>query len=407
MTCGGGTWNETGDGFYQTDAGNWYAYVDSGERAPQPADPSLVTEGGVAYAFVGWTATHPNEWTFVDEDKRVDLTTFDSTYRYDFTKPVTGPVTLYAVWDPDVTGVDLRKVNGAGETLAGAEFTLQRVQSAVTADGNGGYTFTQPVPEENGSYPLDGSFPLRTVTTGENGLGDFGDLPAGYYLLTETTPPTGCNGLSAPVLLFLPYGDGTPQVVGTVPNVSGAGTEDGLAVTVTNVAQYSVKIEAPAALTLTYSPPDLIWDPETLTYEGLNGEQGQWTAQADWPGGAGGAGETITVTNTSPQDSPALTVAVTLDYEDGFAALLPLSTITAGGDGTFEQPVTDETEGSLTLEGTLNSGQKATFTLRVEPFDDPAALPPTGTAGVITVRVTHPTRLNTARAGSRFNNKEI
>ena len=114
---------------------------------------------------------------------------------------------------------------------------------------------------------------------------------------------------------------------------------------------------------------------------------------------------TITVTNTSPQDSPALTVAVTLDYEDGFAALLPLSSITATGGGEDFTHSRDAADGSLTVEGTLASGQTATFTLSVEPFDDPAALPPPGAAGLITVRVTHPTRLNTARAGSRFNHK--
>ena len=162
-----GTWNETGGGFYQMDDGRWYAYVDSGAFAPPPADPSLVTVEDVAYAFVGWTATDPesDDWDqFVGADGRVDLDTFDDRFRYTFTDPVTGPLTLYAVWDPDVTGVSLSKVDSASQPLAGASFTLERVLTTVTAE-NGGYTFAEPSPGPDGSYLLDGSFPARTVTS--------------------------------------------------------------------------------------------------------------------------------------------------------------------------------------------------------------------------------------------------
>lgn len=53
---------------------------------------------------------------------------------------------------------------------------------------------------------MDPNFPARAVSTGEGGGGAFADLPAGYYLLTESQAPEGYNGIPQSVVLFLPYG---------------------------------------------------------------------------------------------------------------------------------------------------------------------------------------------------------
>ena len=387
-------WNETGPGFYKGgDSGRWLAYVDNGDTAPRPADPSLVTADGIAYAFVGWTATDPDsaEWDqFVGADGRVDLDTFDDRFRYTFTEPVTGPVTLYAVWDPDVTDVTLEKVNGSGEPLAGASFTLERIQASVSAEG-GGYTFTLPNKNEDGSWPLDASFPARSVTTDGNGGGAFENLPAGYYLLTETAAPEGYLELESAAVLHLPYGEGVPEVVAEhspAHQVAGKASGGDLTVTVTNTAQYDVKISFPNELVLTYTPPDLIWNPETLAYEGLGGAEGSWAVTAV-------DGKAISVTNRSPA-SP-VQVSVQLTYEEGYTVLLPLSRLSATDeDGT---PLDDfGTDDPLTLLGSLPAGKTAVFSLTVTSAwpGGPAALPPAGPAGTITISVTHPRRLNPA-----------
>ena len=389
----GARWNETGPGFYEDgDSGLWLAYVDSGDTAPRPADPSLVTVEDVAYAFVGWTATDPesDDWDqFVGADGRVDLDTFDDRFRYTFTDPVTGPLTLYAVWDPDVTGVALKKVNGGGELLAGASFTLERIQASVSAEG-GGYTFTLPGQNPDGSWPLDASFPARSVTTDDTGGGAFENLPAGYYLLTETAAPEGYLDLEGAAVLHLPYGEGVPEVVAehSPAQVAGEPSDNGLTVTVTNTAQYAVEISYPTELVLTYTPPDLIWNPETLAYEGLGETEGSWAVTA-------ADGKAISVTNRSPA-SP-VQVSVQLTYGEDYTALLPLSSLSATDeDGA---PLEDfGTDDPLTLLGSLSADETAVFSLTVTGVwpGGPAALPPNGPAGTITISVTHPRRLNPA-----------
>ena len=391
-------WNETGPGFYEDgDSSRWLAYVDNGDPAPQPADPSLVTAEDVAYAFVGWTATKPgsDEWKqFVGADDRVDLDTFNNRFRYTFTDPVTGPLTLYAVWDPDVTDVTLKKVNGGGEPLAGAFFTLERIQAEVTRQEDGGYTFTLP-DQTDGSWPLDASFPARSVTTDDTGGGAFENLPAGYYLLTETEAPEGYLELESAAVLHLPYGEGEPEVVETYrpAKVTGTASDNGLTVTVTNTAQYDVEIISPKELVLTYTPPDLIWNPETLAYEGLDGAKGSWAVTAE-----GDEAETISVINRSPA-SP-VQVSVQLTYQEGYTALLPLSSLSATDeDGAPLRDDFEETrDDALTLLGSLYAGQTAVFSLTVDGTwpGGPAALPPAGPAGSITISVTHPRRLNPA-----------
>ena len=391
----GGEWLSVPEGLFPTgETDVYFSYADQGGTLSPPSDPSLVTEQNVAHAFVGWTTEDPDSWTFEDEDNRIDLDEFER-YRYDFDTIVTGPVTLYAVWDPDVTGVTLEKVNGSGEPLAGASFALQRIQAEVTRQEDGGYTFTLPAQNPDGSWPLDASFPARSVTTDGNGGGAFENLPAGYYLLTETDAPAGYLPLDSAAVLHLPYGEGEPEVVEAYSpaKVTGTASDNGLTVTVTNTAQYVVEIISPKELVLTYTPPDLIWNPETLAYEGLGGAEGSWAVTAE-----GDEAETISVINRSPA-SP-VQVSVQLTYQGGYTALLPLSSLSATGEGgtSLEGFNGERTEDALTLLGRLYAGQTAVFSLTVAGAwpGGPAALPPAGPAGSITISVTHPRRLNPA-----------
>ena len=289
--------------------------------------------------------------------------------------------------------IRLKKVNGGGELLAGASFTLERIQASVSAE-DGGYTFTLPGQNPDGTWPLDASFPARSVTTDDTGGGAFENLPAGYYLLTETAAPEGYLALEGAAVLHLPYGEGTPEVVEAYrpAQVAGEPSDNGLTVTVTNTAQYAVEISYPKELVLTYTPPDLIWNPETLAYEGLGETEGSWAVTAE-------DGKAISVTNRSPA-SP-VQVSVQLTYGEGYTALLPISSLSAatGEGGTSLEGFDEErTEDALTLLGSLSAGQTAVFSLTVDGAwpGGPAALPPAGPAGTITISVTHPRRLNPA-----------
>ena len=391
----GGEWLSAPEWLFPTGEPDvYFSYADQGGTLSPPPDPSLVTEQNVAHAFVGWTTEDPDSWTFEDEDNRIDLDEFER-YRYDFDTIVTESLTLYAVWDPDVTDVTLAKVNGSGEPLARASFTLERIQASVSAEG-GGYTFTLPGQNPDGSWPLDASFPARSVTTDDTGGGAFENLPAGYYLLTETAPPAGYLPLDSAAVLHLPYGEGEPEVVAEhspAHQVTGKASGGDLTVTVTNTAQYDVEIISPKNLVLTYTPPDLIWNPETLAYEGLGGAKGSWAVTAE-----GSEAETISVINRSPA-SP-VQVSVQLTYQGDYTVLLPQSSLSATGEGgTSLEGFNEElTEDALTLLGSLSVNETAVFSLTVDDAwpGGPAALPPAGPAGTITISVTHPRRLNPA-----------
>lgn len=377
-----GAWTDTSGQFHNIGTGDtplWAAYVSSGASVPQPADPSYVQSNGTAYSFVGWTDIHPDDWHFATDDNRIDLASFEA-YRYDFSKPITANTTLYAVWDPDVTTFLVFKTDTGTTPLAGAVFTLERLQATVSGNPTDGYTYT--LVEENGNYATDSSFVTRELTTEADGSLSFENLPAGYYRLTETAAPSGYQGLTQPIILFAPY-EGQPSLYEPAdsPYVEAAELNGDLRVTVQNIAQYSVTIEAPSALLLTYTPPDFVWNPETLAYEAADGSPGQWTVTS-----AQGEPQEITVTNTS-QGQNSLEVAIALTYLDDYSYLLPLSRLT-GGDG-----FTDGTgAGEVSRSGTLAGASSATFTLSVEgilPVD--AALPAAETeAGALTVRVTRP-----------------
>lgn len=377
-----GAWTDTSGQFHNIGTGDtplWAAYVSSGASVPQPADPSYVQSDGTAYSFVGWTDIHPDDWHFAADDNRIDLAAFEA-YRYDFSSPVTEDVDLYAVWDPDVTTFAVSKTDTGTTPLAGAVFALERLQATVSGNPTDGYTYT--LVEENGNYATDSSFVTRELTTEADGSLSFENLPAGYYRLTETAAPSGYQGLTQPIILFAPY-EGQPSLYEPAdsPYVEAAELDGDLQVTVRNIAQYSVTIEAPSELLLTYTPPDFIWNPETLAYEAADSSPGQWTVTS-----AQGEPQEITVTNTS-QGQNSLEVAIALTYLDDYSYLLPLSRLT-GGDG-----FTDGTgAGEVSRSGTLAGASSATFTLSVEgilPVD--AALPAAETeAGALTVRVTRP-----------------
>ena len=106
-------------------------------------------------------------------------------------------------------------------------------------------------------------------------------------------------------------------------------------------------------------------------------------------------GKAISVTNRSP--SSPVQVSVQLTYGEGHTALLPLSSLSATDeDGA---PLEDfGTDDPLTLLGSLSADETAVFSLTVGGAwpGGPAALPPAGPAGTITISVTHPRRLNPA-----------
>lgn len=372
----GGTWTDTSGQFHQLD-GTYRAYTAAGVAITQPTAPTFTASDGTAYSFIGWTATDPNGSGLIGENGRVDLVEFER-YRFDFEAGVTEDTTLYAVWDPDVTTFEILKTDTGDRALAGAEFTLERLQATAAGNPQDGYTYT-PVKDDAGNYLTDGTFPARSFTTGENGTGTFSYLPAGYYQLTETQAPAGYMGLDEPVILFAPYGNAPPYIVSPTATsaVTGTAVDTTLTVQVRNVSQYNVTIDAPTSLTITYTPPDLIWNPETLKYEGIAGAEGGWTVAAPEEQDPG-----ITVTNESPGAS--VQVEVSLQYDEGYQILLPLSTLTAESQDAF---VYEAETGVLT--GVLTAAASARFQLTMEgslPLD--AILPNQETqAGTITVRV--------------------
>lgn len=375
----GGQWTDTSGSFHNVgtaETPRWVAYGAAGSSIPRPSDPVRVLDDGTAYSFIGWTDTDPEDWLFVDGENRVDLVGFEA-YRFNFGQSLTENIVLYAVWDPDVTVFEIQKTDTGNTPLAGAEFTLERLQATVTGNPQNGYVY-QLVTDGNGSYLPDESFPVRSFITGSDGLGAFEGLPAGYYRLTETAAPNGYQGLSQPVILFAPYG-GTPELYAPQDDPYVQGTPQGgdLLVTVRNISQYNVTIDAPSTLTLNYTPPDLVWNPETLEYESTGGTTGQWTVSA-----SDGADTAITVSNHSP--STSVTVEVALRYDSGFQALLPLSTLTGPGGFTA-----NDEEDYKALSGTLTQSAVASFELTAAGTLPPDAVLPTQEtrAGSVTVRV--------------------
>lgn len=375
----GGTWTDTGGQFHLTN-GAWHAYAAAGAAILQPSAPTFTASDGTAHSFIGWTAANPDESDFFGEDGRVDLVEFER-YRFDFAKGIAQDTTLYAVWDPDVTTFALVKTDTGSQPLAGAVFTLERLKSAITGNPDSGYTY-DPI-QENGAYVADSSFPVRTITTGQTGTGTFSYLPAGYYRLTETVPPAGYAGVEEPVILFAPYGDGSPHIVSPAGNGAVTGTADGTSLTiqVRNISQYNVTITAPDSLTLTYTPPDLIWNPETLAYEGISGSEGGWTVSTPT-----GQEAVVTVANSSL--SASVQVEVSLQYDAAYQTLLPLSILAA--ENSSDSFLYEKDTGVLT--GVLTAPASASFRLSVEgtlPLD--VLLPTQETqAGTLTIRITKP-----------------
>ena len=373
----GGTWTDASGQFHLAD-GIWHTYAAAGTAIPQPSSPTFMVPDGTAYSFIGWTATNPDESDFIGGDGRVDLVTFEH-YRFDFAKGIAQDTTLYAVWDPDVTTFEIVKTDTGSRRLAGAAFTLERLKAAVTGNPDSGYTYD--LIQENGAYVVDSSFPVRTITTGQTGTGTFSYLPAGYYQLTEIQAPAGYTGLEEPVILFAPYGDGSPSIFSPAENGAVTGTPDGTSLTiqVRNISQYDVTITAPESLTLTYTPPDLIWNPETLEYEGLSGAKSGWSISAPT-----GQEAMVTVANSSL--SASVQVEVSLQYDAAYQTLLPLSTLTA--ENSSDSFLYEKDTG--VLAGILTAPASASFRLSVEGTLPPDVLLPTQetAAGTLTIRVT-------------------
>ncbi len=376
----GGTWTDTSGQFYNTGSDTdpkWVTYLASGNACPQPSDPAYVLSDGTAYSFIGWTDVNPEQWEFVDEESRVNLEQF-AQYRFTFTQSISEDTVLYAVWDPDVTTFDIRKTDTKAVPLSQADFTLERLKATVTGNPDTGYVY-QLETDTTGSYLPDDTFSVQMQTSGQDGTLAFVNLPAGYYRLTETKAPDGYQGSSQPVILYAPYG-GTPEIYEPLdhPLIDGQTDNGDLIITVQNIPQYHITITAPDSLTLTYSPPDFIWNPETLQYEGKDSASGQWQVAAP-----DNSTTDITVTNDSLSGS--VQVEVALQYTQEFQDLLPLSILT-GPDGFVESGDALRRR----LQGILPQNFAATFSLTMEGnYPAGLSLPTNETeAGSITVHIT-------------------
>lgn len=101
----------------------------------------------------------------------------------------------------------VQKVNGDGEALSGATFTLQRLK--LKQDGDVGDTILL----DGKQYVVDAGFEEATVTSGADGKVRFQNLSAktdqdgsGYrYRLVEIAAPAGYNRISEPMYVTTPY----------------------------------------------------------------------------------------------------------------------------------------------------------------------------------------------------------
>ena len=104
--------------------------------------------------------------------------------------------------NPDVThqytfGFQLKKTDGAGALLAGAEFELRHEETGAAIE---------LVKGEDGAYhpktDVDGGF-MGKVVTDDTGIIKFKGLAAGTYYLVETKAPEGFNKLAKPIKITI------------------------------------------------------------------------------------------------------------------------------------------------------------------------------------------------------------
>ncbi len=164
-------------------------------------------------------------------------------------------VTNSAKWDYGHNGDDLQegtsvettvyvydlsgeKINGDGESLSGAEFTLTREDGALVdiyklADGEY-YAWNndeETLPE--GAAPVEGN--VIVANGGKNGnMFVVKGLAAGKYILTETKTPDGYNTMDALEIEIVPNKDDNGELTGGCTYKYGEATNSGLVQVVNN-----------------------------------------------------------------------------------------------------------------------------------------------------------------------------
>lgn len=264
----GGTWDNRNEGFVIADTENGQTTIMGfvmQAKAPEPQfAPAYTAQDGITHTFIGWTKFKPSLHSEYIEKHHINLDKFEK-YRYDFnqTVPKDELLTLYAVWDPPVFSFDAHKTDTSDLPIAGAEFSLERIQSKLE---NG-----KIVPVMlNGQYQIETHFPERRFHSDVDGIIHFEYLRMGYYRLTETSVPSGYekpSHIKEIILAYLPD-EGGVKIISPQPDSCLQLTEK-LGVTVIhirNIPQYIVSINAPAEVTYTYKSPEMIWDPVKLCY---------------------------------------------------------------------------------------------------------------------------------------------
>lgn len=128
--------------------------------------------------------------------------------------------------NPDVThqytfGFQLKKTDGAGALLAGAEFELRHEETGAAIE---------LVKGEDGAYhpktDVDGGF-MGKVVTDDTGIIKFKGLAAGTYYLVETKAPEGFNKLAKPIKITIDDTTSDVNAPSWTVTMTGGGTGTG------------------------------------------------------------------------------------------------------------------------------------------------------------------------------------
>ena len=234
----GGSWTTEMDGYRDRDGDRkvYQKAVDSGETVARPTpDPVYPTAEGIA--FLGWTTDE--EYTKQDHSADTEI---DPQKAYDFNKPVTAPVTLYAVWAKSARDERVVTVkNGLNTDVtvtvtltnddpSGSNYTLYEDTSdpanSIKTDENGTASFTLAAGASKNLTVPDGAKLVLSLESASLAVSSEYTLTASTDNKSHTVDSVDCDGTvtfipgvckitdSAGNILY--KGDGTPAVYGTL-----------------------------------------------------------------------------------------------------------------------------------------------------------------------------------------------